>query len=155
MSKNNEGNKALVALLAGLSVVFAVVAIGSVIVTTASVSRLNKIEVHKIDVEVPASLGGISNFGLSVVTSASTTISNDATTTILAANTGREYAIITNTSSTGSMYLNFGGALGTSDTGGIYLAAEGSYEIDQDNPYIGLVTGWTTGGTSTITTIEK
>ena len=151
---SNKSSKLSVVLFVTLSVMFVVVSVGSVLVTTASISLLKKIHVTAIESEASLGvIGGISTFGS--ITTASVTVSNNATSTILSANTGRQYALITNASTTGTVRLGLNKTSDVTSQGSVILEAGESYEINQDNPYVGEIEGWNlTAGTSTVVTIE-
>lgn len=85
----------------------------------------------------------------------SSVIVNTTSTTILAANDGRQYVLLTNDSAN-VIYLKLGSTATTSS--GFRLNAVGTvgstYEIKADNLYTGIITG-IAAATSTVLTVEK
>lgn len=100
------------------------------------------------------SLGGYSNPVPVVKTDSSVTLQT-ATTTVLAANPNRSYALITNDSDT-VIYLHLNEATTTNAlNAGIRLNANGgSFEIDESNLYTGEISATSTVAGKILTVVE-
>jgi hypothetical protein len=99
--------------------------------------------------------GAINTTGVNdfyTATMSSTTPGIYATSSVLAANSNRQYARITNVGA-GGVYLGLGNTV-TIYTG-IYLATGSSYEINPLNLYKGAITAIATTSTTTLSIVEK
>lgn len=76
-----------------------------------------------------------------------------STTAIATSNVGRQYLIIVNDGAY-PVYLGLG-ASAVASTGIRLNANGGSYEINQDNLFVGAINGIAVGGTSVVTVFEK
>ena len=86
-------------------------------------------------------------------TASNTTVAmTNSPAVVLAANSGRLYAAISNDGAN-VVYLNFNGSATAGK--GVRLAAGAVYEIYQTKLYLGSVYGVTASGTSTLSIIEK
>jgi hypothetical protein len=85
-------------------------------------------------------------------TNSAVTVST-SNTTVLARNTGRQYAVIVNDGAN-PVYLSLGGTAVANS--GIRLNAQGgSFEITNENLFGGVINGIATGGSSVVTVFEK
>lgn len=96
-------------------------------------------------------LGGQLGYGTGTTTSfvASSTVQE-----LLAQNTAREYAIISNSGSVAAYISLNSTSTGFAAGEGIYIPAGGSYEINNSNLWMGPVYIVTTSGTTSIATEE-
>lgn len=76
-----------------------------------------------------------------------------SSTAVLASNTGRQYAIIVN-SGTSAVFLSLGATAVANQ--GVYLAASGgSYEINEENLFVGAINAIAVGSSSNLAVYEK
>jgi len=96
--------------------------------------------------QVTAAAGALTAAAFGTVTNTSPTLTANAATQVLAANTSRKYAYISN--NTGfSISIQFGSATGLNSTSkGLVIASGNFYELKGDNLYTGAVFAYTQAG---------
>lgn len=105
-----------------------------------------------IALPVKKPLGSLDNMVyFSTTASTSTTSVAGASTVVLPLNTARRYAVCSNT---GGFTAFLALANTASKSWGVVLPASSSYQIRQDNLYIGNVSAITNGGTTRVTCVE-
>lgn len=101
----------------------------------------------------PPTLGGPSFNTLTSLTNTSTSVAT-STTQVRAANSGRQYLLLVN-DSTSKFYCNLSNATATIGAGIPLFASGGYYEITPDNLYTGAIQCIATSTAGILTIVEK
>lgn len=97
--------------------------------------------------------GAITAAAFGTVVNAYVTIPNNASQLILAANSNRKYAYISN-GSNHDISVQFGSATGLTASTGFVVRSNSTYEIKGDNLFTGNIYGYTNGGSAAISVSE-